>query len=339
VRDAFAAAAMRSGRLCLDAVQIHVAHGYLLHKFLSPLSNRRDDQYGGSLENRARFPLEVFDAVRAAFTADRPVTLRISATDWADGGFTLDEAVEFSRMAEARGVDAIQVSSAGLHPDQKIPVGPGYQVPLARAVKAAVGIPVIAVGMITEPSHAEAIIANGDADMIALARTILYDLRWPWPFRRRSWWEGQGRKPVSALPTRAAPQPVQRLICRARWCHKACALFWPAWRATSDDRPSQHIVPPATTAASCHQSAFGVARGHGWNQPCVWRFGDPTQGVRRRGSVHICKLISQIGVARWRVESQNSAYTIPNVQKSLARLGTCIRLRNPSSGIFAFKAE
>jgi len=180
VRDDFAAAAMRSGRLGLDAVQIHVAHGYLLHEFLSPLSNRRDDQYGGSLENRARFPLEVFDAVRAAFTADRPVTLRISATDWVDGGFTLEEAIAFSRMAEARGVDAIHVSSAGLHPDQKIPVGPGYQVPLARAVKAAVGIPVVAVGLITDPSHAEAIIANGDADMIALARTILYDPRWPW---------------------------------------------------------------------------------------------------------------------------------------------------------------
>lgn len=180
VRDDFAAAAMRSGRLGLDAVQVHVAHGYLLHEFLSPLSNRRDDQYGGSLENRARFPLEVFDAVRAAFTADRPVTLRISATDWVDGGFTLQEAVAFSRMAEARGVDAIHVSSGGLHPDQKIPVGPGYQVPLARAVKAAVGIPVVAVGLITDPSHAEAIIANGDADMIALARTILYDPRWPW---------------------------------------------------------------------------------------------------------------------------------------------------------------
>ncbi|MCF7701360.1 NADH:flavin oxidoreductase/NADH oxidase [Loktanella sp. M215] len=180
MRDAFAAAATRAGRLGFDAVQIHVAHGYLLHQFLSPLSNHRDDQYGGSLENRARFPLEVFDAVRAAFTADRPVTLRISATDWVDGGFTLEEAVAFSRMAEARCVDAIHVSSAGLHPDQKIPVGPGYQVPLARAVKAAVGIPVVAVGLITEPTHAEAIIANGDADMIALARTILYDPRWPW---------------------------------------------------------------------------------------------------------------------------------------------------------------
>jgi 2,4-dienoyl-CoA reductase-like NADH-dependent reductase (Old Yellow Enzyme family) len=180
VRDAFAAAAIRSGRIGFDAVQIHVAHGYLLHEFLSPLSNRRDDQYGGSLENRARFPLEVFDAVRAAFTADRPVTLRISATDWVDGGFTLEEAIAFSRMAEARGVDAIHVSSAGLHPDQKIPVGPGYQVPLARAIKAAVSIPVVAVGLITDPSHAEAIIANGDADMIALARTILYDPRWPW---------------------------------------------------------------------------------------------------------------------------------------------------------------
>jgi len=171
---------MRAARLGLDAVQLHVAHGYLLHEFLSPLSNHRDDQYGGSLENRARFPLEVFDAVRATFTADHPVTLRISATDWMDGGFTLDEAVVFSRMAEARGVDGIHVSSGGQHPDQQIPVAPGYQVPLARAVKAAVEIPVVAVGLITEPTHAEAIIATGDADMIALGRTILYDPRWPW---------------------------------------------------------------------------------------------------------------------------------------------------------------
>lgn len=180
VRDAFAAAAVRAARLGIDAVQIHAAHGYLLHEFLSPLSNQRSDEYGGSLENRARFPLEVFDAVRAAFPAGKAVSVRISATDWVAGGFDIDEAAAFSQMLEARGCDAIHVSSGGLHPDQKLVPGPGYQVPLARAVKAAVGIPVVAVGLITEPEHAEAIVANGDADLIGLARTILFDPRWPW---------------------------------------------------------------------------------------------------------------------------------------------------------------
>ena len=180
VRDAFAAAARRSARLGIDAVQIHAAHGYLLHQFLSPLSNRRDDDYGGSLDNRMRFPLEVFDAVRAAFPADRPVSVRLSGTDWVPGGWDVEQAVTFSKALEARGCSAIHVSSGGLHPAQQIPVGPGYQVPLARAVKQAVAIPVVAVGLITDFDHAESIIATGDADLIAIARGILYDPRWPW---------------------------------------------------------------------------------------------------------------------------------------------------------------
>lgn len=180
VRDAFAAAARRAARLCIDAVQIHAAHGYLLHTFLSPLSNQRTDEYGGSLENRARFPLEVLDAVRDAFPSDRAVSVRISATDWVEGGFTLDEAVVFSQMLEARGADAINVSTGGLHPAQDIALAPGYQVPHARAVKAAVKIPVVAVGLISEPTHADAIVAAGDADLIGLARTVIYDPRWPW---------------------------------------------------------------------------------------------------------------------------------------------------------------
>ncbi|MGU7774284.1 NADH:flavin oxidoreductase/NADH oxidase [Burkholderia sp. MR1-5-21] len=180
IRDAFAAAARRAARLGIDAIQIHAAHGYLLHTFLSPLSNRRIDEYGGSLENRARFPLEVLDAVRDAFPSDRAVTVRISATDWIEGGFTLDEAVAFSQMLEARGADAIDVSTGGLHSAQDIPVAPGYQVPHARAVKAAVSVPVAAVGLITEPTHADAIVATGDADLIGLARTVIYDPRWPW---------------------------------------------------------------------------------------------------------------------------------------------------------------
>lgn len=180
IREAFAVSARRASRLGIDAIQIHAAHGYLLHQFLSPLSNRRTDEYGGSLENRMRFPLEVFDAVRKAFPSDRPVTVRVSGTDWVDGGWNIDETVAFAKALEAKGCDAIHVSSGGLHPAQQIPVAPGYQVPLARAVKAAVKMPVVTVGLITGFEQAEAIVANGDADMVALARTILYDARWPW---------------------------------------------------------------------------------------------------------------------------------------------------------------
>jgi len=180
VRDAFAAAARRAARLGLDAVQLHGAHGYLLHQFLSPLSNRRNDEYGGSLENRMRFPLEVFDAVREAFPADRPVTMRVSGTDWIHGGWDIEQTVAFAKALEARGCSAMHVSSGGLDPTQKIPVGPSYQVPLARRVKEAVKMPVIAVGLITDFEQAEAIIGTGDADFIALARAMLYDPRWPW---------------------------------------------------------------------------------------------------------------------------------------------------------------
>mgnify|MGYP001356971973 CR=1 FL=1 len=180
IRDAFAAAARRAVRTGIDAVQIHAAHGYLLHQFLSPVSNRREDEYGGSLENRMRFPLEVFDAVRQALPADRPVTVRVSGTDWVAGGWDIQQTLVFAQALEARGCAAIHVSGGGLDPRQQIPVGPGYQVPLARAVKQAVSIPVIAVGLITEYEQAEAIVGTGDADMIALARAILYDPRWPW---------------------------------------------------------------------------------------------------------------------------------------------------------------
>jgi len=180
VREAFAAAAQRAARLGIDAVQLHCAHGYLLHEFLSPLSNRRNDEYGGGLENRMRFPLEVFDAVRTAFPADRAVSMRVSGTDWADRGWDINQTIAFAQALEVRGCAAIHVSSGGLTPAQQIPVGPSYQVPLARAVKNATRIPVIAVGLITEFEQAEAIVGTGDADLIALARTILYSPRWPW---------------------------------------------------------------------------------------------------------------------------------------------------------------
>jgi len=178
IRTAFADAAQRSARLGIDAVQLHAAHGYMLHQFLSPLSNRRDDSYGGSLENRMRFPLEIFDAVRAAFGG--PVTVRVSGTDWVDGGWTIEETIAFAQALETRGCAGINVSSGGLHPAQQIALSPGYQVPLARRVKDAVAMPVIAVGLITDAAQAEAIVANDDADMVAIARAALYDPRWPW---------------------------------------------------------------------------------------------------------------------------------------------------------------
>ena len=174
------AAARRAARLGLDGLEIHAAHGYLLHQFLSPIANQRDDEYGGSLENRMRFPLEVFDAVRAAFPADKPVWARISATDWVPGGWDIEGTVALSQALEARGCAAIHVSSGGVSPQQAIKLGPGYQVPFAQRVKAEVGLPTIAVGLITEPEQAEAIIANGEADAVSLARAMLYDPRWPW---------------------------------------------------------------------------------------------------------------------------------------------------------------
>lgn len=180
VRDAFAAAAARAARLGLVGVQLHCAHGYLLHQFLSPLSNRRDDEYGGSLENRIRFPMEVFEAVRSVVPWELAVTVRISGTDWVEGGWDIAQTIAFARALEARGCDAVHISSGGLDPAQKIPVGPSYQVPLARAVKAAVRIPVVTVGMISSFEQADGIIGTGDADLIALARTVLWDPRWPW---------------------------------------------------------------------------------------------------------------------------------------------------------------
>ncbi len=180
VKTAFADTARRAARIGFDAVEIHGAHGYLLHQFLSPLSNQRTDEYGGSLENRMRFPLEVYEAVKAALPAHIPVIMRVSATDWVEGGWDLEQTIAFAQALKARGLDAIHVSSGGLSSLQKIPVGPGYQVPFAEAIKAATGLPTIAVGLITEPAQAEEILTSGKADAIALARGILYDPRWPW---------------------------------------------------------------------------------------------------------------------------------------------------------------
>jgi 2,4-dienoyl-CoA reductase-like NADH-dependent reductase (Old Yellow Enzyme family) len=180
VRDAFAAAARRAARIGLDAIEVHSAHGYLLHQFLSPLSNHREDAYGGSLENRMRFPLEIFDIVRANFPADKAVGVRVSATDWVDGGWDVEQTAIYAQELKKRGCAWIDVSSGGLSAQQKIALGPGYQVPFAARIKEAAGMPTMAVGLITEAEQAEEIVASGKADMVALARGILYDPRWPW---------------------------------------------------------------------------------------------------------------------------------------------------------------
>jgi 2,4-dienoyl-CoA reductase-like NADH-dependent reductase (Old Yellow Enzyme family) len=178
VKQGFVDAARRAQRAGLQGIELHAAHGYLLHQFLSPLANARDDAYGGSTENRMRFPLEVFDAVRAAVSI--PVWVRVSATDWVEGGWDVDQTIAFGRALAARACAALHVSSGGVSPAQQIPLGPGYQLPLARTVRDATGLPVIGVGLITEPAQAEAAIADGDADAVALARALLYDPRWPW---------------------------------------------------------------------------------------------------------------------------------------------------------------
>ncbi|MEJ8839018.1 NADH:flavin oxidoreductase/NADH oxidase [Ramlibacter sp. AN1133] len=180
IRDDFARTAARAARLGLDGIELHAAHGYLLHQFLSPLANRREDEYGGSRENRMRFPLEVFDAVRSAFPAGKPVWARVSATDWVPGGWDVEDTIAFSHALAARGSAAVHVSSGGVSPAQKIALGPGYQVPFAQRVKEAVGLPTIAVGLITEAEQADAIVRGGRSDAVALARAMLYDPRWPW---------------------------------------------------------------------------------------------------------------------------------------------------------------
>lgn len=177
--DAFVAAAQRSLEAGFEVPEIHGAHGYLLHEFLSPLSNLRTDEYGGSLENRMRFPLEVCAAVREAWPKHLPVFLRISASDWKDGGWDVAQSIEFCKRAKAVGIDLVDVSSGGNAHDAKMTIRPGYQVPFARAIRAGADVPTGAVGLITEPVQAEQIVADGDADCVFLARALLRDPYWP----------------------------------------------------------------------------------------------------------------------------------------------------------------
>ena len=176
----FVRAAQWAQEIGIEAVELHGAHGYLLHEFLSPLSNVRTDEYGGSLENRMRFPLAIFDAVRAAVPVTVPVGFRISATDWVDGGWDLAQSLVFGKALRSRGGDFIDVSSGGISPRQQIPLAPGYQVAMADQIRRETGLPTVAVGLITEPEQADAIIANGQADLVALARGMLFDPHWPW---------------------------------------------------------------------------------------------------------------------------------------------------------------
>jgi 2,4-dienoyl-CoA reductase-like NADH-dependent reductase (Old Yellow Enzyme family) len=179
VRQAFVSAAVRAVRAGVDFVEIHSTHGYLLCEFLSPLSNFRRDEYGGSRVNRMRFPLEVFEAVRAALPADQPVGAKISGTDFVEGGWTPDDAVAYARELKQAGCAYVTVSGGGVVLDAKVPTGPGYQVPYAERVKRETGMVTGAVGLITDPQQAEEIIASGKADFVSLARAMLFNPRWP----------------------------------------------------------------------------------------------------------------------------------------------------------------
>jgi 2,4-dienoyl-CoA reductase-like NADH-dependent reductase (Old Yellow Enzyme family) len=180
VKAAHVDATRRADRLGLDLIEVNAAHGYLLHEFLSPYSNRREDAYGGDLENRMRYPLDVFAAMRAAWPDDKPMGMRISATDWLEGGWDVDQSVIFCGKLKALGCDFIAVSSGGLSLDQVIPLDEGHQVPFAEKIRAEAQIPTMAVGMIYQPRHADSIIAEQQADFVAMARGMLFHPHWPW---------------------------------------------------------------------------------------------------------------------------------------------------------------
>ena len=176
----FVSASRRARELGFDAIEVHVAHGYLLHQFLSPLANVRDDEYGGSLENRMRLTLQVFEAIREAAGPGMAVGARLSATDWVEGGWQIDDCIVLAKSLQALGADFLDISSAGVSPLQKITIGPGYQVDFAARIRQQVNLPIVTVGLITEPQQAEDILRSGKADMVALARAFIANPRWPW---------------------------------------------------------------------------------------------------------------------------------------------------------------
>lgn len=178
-RDDYVGSVKRAERIGYDLLELHAAHGYLLNQFLSPLSNQRTDEYGGDLQKRMRYPLEVFEAVRKAWPAEKPLGVRVSAVDWVEDGATIEDTVVFAKELKALGCDYIDVSSGQLDARQRIPFAPHYNAPFAERVRKEAGMPTMSVGLITSASEAEEIIASGQADMVALARAAIYDPRWP----------------------------------------------------------------------------------------------------------------------------------------------------------------
>jgi len=178
IKQAFVQAAQYAQAMGLEMIELHSAHGYLLHEFLSPIANQRSDSYGGNFAGRTRFPLQVFQAVRKVF--DGVFGVRLSATDWIEGGWTLEETADFALMLKQAGADFIHLSSGGISPQQKISVGPGYQVPFAHHVRQKTQMPTIAVGLITQAQQAEDVLRKGEADLVALGRSFLYKPRWGW---------------------------------------------------------------------------------------------------------------------------------------------------------------
>jgi 2,4-dienoyl-CoA reductase-like NADH-dependent reductase (Old Yellow Enzyme family) len=180
VKTAWRDGTRRAAEIGVDLIELHFAHGYIVNQFLSPLINTRTDGYGGSRENRMRFGLEIFELCRRAFPAGRPMGVRISVTDWVEGGWDIEDSIAFAKELKARGCDYICTTSGGVSLKQRIDAKPGYQVPLAQAVRHGAGIPTMAVGQITEPRQAEAILAEGKADMIAIGRRLMFNPRWAW---------------------------------------------------------------------------------------------------------------------------------------------------------------
>jgi 2,4-dienoyl-CoA reductase-like NADH-dependent reductase (Old Yellow Enzyme family) len=176
----YVAAAKRADALGIDLLEIHGAHGYLIHNFLSPLTNQRTDAYGGPLANRMRFALELFRAVREAWPERKPLGVRLSTTDWVDGGWEVEDSIELVRTLQELGCDYVTASSGGAVPEQRLTVHAGYQVPNAQRIRCETGLCTMAVGLITEPQQAEEIVASGKADLVAIGRGMLYDPRWPW---------------------------------------------------------------------------------------------------------------------------------------------------------------
>jgi 2,4-dienoyl-CoA reductase-like NADH-dependent reductase (Old Yellow Enzyme family) len=268
VQEAFVAGTQRALKAGFRWLELHFAHGYLAHTFLSPLSNARTDQYGGEFDNRVRFALETARAVRAVWPEQLPLGARLSCTDWAEGGWTAEDSVRLSRLLKAEGVDLVDCSSGGLVSTARIPLGPGYQVPFARQIRAETGVPTAAVGMITEPAQADGIVSSGEADLVFLAREMLRDPYWPLPCS----------KGTGAARAAAHSQPIP-----ARLLDEAAA------RATGA-RTAVQTVRGVVTSPRASRSAEAPWRfrcGGSWRGPrrCRWRqWGGTGHSQPRRAS-------------------------------------------------------